>query len=263
MSKLETSKTKSRKYSAMPTRFSPHFPSMDKNTALGKAAAVTGFPVTVDEIVLVEGALDVYQAAVFNRYQVRAFTKAIAGLLFMIVPLFLWYTEARHMHGYVAPRPDKFSTEQLNSALKSANDIKMPEKLSQSLWEVITGWEQKTGRTHEWRVFWAGFLFLVSDILEWIFITKFHLSQTRDAHVKVGLFKLITDSWRVWLCIVAHALLVCVFFINSRYQPFNTTHAIKNLELNHGFRLSDHEIETLEWRMLHICDVVASEERPE
>ena len=89
------------------TRFKADFPSVEKNGTVGKITAAIALPVAVDEIVLCEGAIDLFQSMLFQRFQIRAFTKSFYGLLFLVVPILLNATPTRYLPGYVNPLGEK------------------------------------------------------------------------------------------------------------------------------------------------------------
>lgn len=95
------------------TRFQAFFPATEKGQFLGNLANTFSFPVAIDEIVLCEGVVDLFQSMIFTRFQVRAYCKTFNGLLFLIVPMILYYTSARYLPGYVNPLGDEDNERKL------------------------------------------------------------------------------------------------------------------------------------------------------
>jgi len=138
------------------TRFTPNFPSLGQATALAKGLTAVSLPVSQDDILLIEGVTDTFQMHVFIRYQVRIAVKLFTALNFLAVPMVASNFPTQFQPGFMSP---------------------------------FDGSE--AGR----HLLYAGFIFLASDLLEFLIITRtILLRQSRNPKQKLQHFRNILSN---------------------------------------------------------------------
>jgi len=133
------------------TRYASYFPSRSRMTTSGQLVNALAVPVEEDEIVMFEGVADIYQSFVFVRFQLRAYVKLSVSSVLFFIPFLVKEFNAQH-----APYIEAASLDS----------------------------------NQEGELLLASFSFLLTDLVEWITITKyFMLRQCRNPLGKLELWE--------------------------------------------------------------------------